>query len=57
MQVKKEDKDERELEKQKQFCRYCKANDPVIKDCPKLAAKEVKKKESGMVATDISTTP
>ena len=37
-QPKKEYKDEKKPKKHKQFCKYCKANDYVIKSCPKLAA-------------------
>ena len=53
--TKKEDRDEKKAKKQKIFCKYCKATDHVIKSCrPKLAAKEAKKKEAGMVVTDAS---
>ena len=53
-QSKKEDKDEKKGEKQKMFCKYCKANNHVIKMCPKIATKEAKKKEVGMVVTEAS---
>ena len=53
-QAKKEDKDKRKPEKQKQFCKYYKANDHVIKSCPKLVAKEAKKKEDSMAVADAS---
>ena len=49
-QVKKDDKDEKKSEKQKLFCKYCKGNDHIIKNCPKLAAKE-----AGMVVAEAST--
>ena len=34
---------------------YCKTLGHVIKECPKVAAKEAKKKESGMAVVDAST--
>ena len=34
------------------FCKYCKASDHIIKNCQKLAVKEAKKKEAGMVVQD-----
>ena len=54
MQPKKEDKDEKKIGKKKTFCKYCKANDHVIKSHPKLSNKEVKKKEVGMAIVDAS---
>jgi hypothetical protein len=47
-QSKNQDKDEKKSEKQKLFCKYCKGNNHIIKNCPKLATKEAKKKEAGM---------
>ena len=40
--------------KKKLCCNYYKANDHLIKDCPKLKAKEAKKKEAGMAIADAS---
>ncbi|MCO5586320.1 hypothetical protein L7F22_040259 [Adiantum nelumboides] len=42
--------------KKKMHCHYCKANDNLIKQCPKLKAKEAKKKEGGSTANVGSTT-
>ena len=51
--TKKADKDEKKTEK-KLRCNYCKAVDHVIKDCPKIAAKEAKKKEANIAVVDAS---
>ena len=51
--AKKADKDEKKTEK-KLRCNYCKALDHVIKDCPKIAAKEAKKKEANIAIVDAS---
>ena len=51
--TKKADKDEKKTEKKLQ-CNYCKAVDHVIKDCPKIAAKEAKKKEANIAVVDAS---
>ncbi|MCO5607979.1 hypothetical protein L7F22_062181 [Adiantum nelumboides] len=42
--------------KKKMRCLNCKANDHLIKQCPKLKAKEAKKKEGGSTANAGSTT-
>ncbi|MCO5555974.1 hypothetical protein L7F22_009518 [Adiantum nelumboides] len=42
--------------KKKMRCHYYKANDHLIKQCPKLKAKEAKKKEGGSTANAGSTT-
>ena len=42
--------EKKQEQKQKLFCKYCKGIDHIIKNCPKLAAKEAKKKEAGLFA-------
>ena len=51
--AKKADKDEKKTEK-KLRCNYCKAPDHVIKDFPKVLAKEAKKKEANIAIVDAS---
>ena len=41
--------------KQKLFCKYCKATDHIIKDCPRVKAKEAKKREEGMAVAEAPT--
>ena len=43
--------------KKKLFCKYSKATDHIIKDCPKVKAKEAKKREAGMDIIEATTTP
>ena len=42
-------------QKQKLFCKYCKGNDHIIRNCPKLVAKEAKRNEVGLVVAEVST--
>ena len=51
--AKKAHKSEEKKEK-KVRCNYCKELGHMIKDCPKVAAKEERKKEAGMVVVDTS---
>ena len=41
--------------KQKLFCKYCKATDHIIEDCPRVKAKELKKREVGMAVAEAPT--
>ena len=43
--------------KKKLFCKYYKATDHIIKDCPKVKAKEAKKREADMTIIEATTTP
>ena len=52
--AKKSEKSEQKTEK-KVRCNYCKVLGHVIKECPKVAAKEAKKKEAGMAVADATT--
>ena len=52
--MKKDNKNEKKTEKQKLFCKYCKAHEHIIKNCSKLTAKEAKKQESRMAIADTS---
>ena len=43
--------------KKKLFCKYYKATDHIIKYCPKVKAKEAKKREASMAIIEATTTP
>jgi len=52
MVQRKADKSEEKKEK-KVRCNYCKELGHMIKDCPKVATKEARKKEAGMAVSQI----